>query len=137
MRYDCRLSPTNISTGTYSCQTRQTNHRECHIKGANSLHTLFLEWVRMIKYRVSISEWNIYYCHVVHMGCLRHIFTCNFHSVSQIFQLKVWHNETKLPFPWQFVSFCCLTASCQIFIDSWYIVVIYERNWLYVSNSHM
>ena len=45
-----------------------------HVKGAYSLHTPFLELIRMIKYRVSIGEWNIYYCNVVPMGCPKHIF---------------------------------------------------------------
>ena len=65
------------------------------VKGAYSFHTPFCELVRMIKYRVSLGKWNIYYCHVVFMGCPRHIFTCHFHSLPQICGSKVWHNETK------------------------------------------
>ena len=69
------------------------------LKAAYSFHTLFLELVIMIKYRFSIGEWNIYYCHVVPIGRRRYIFTCYFHSLPRICWSKVWHNEKK---PWHF-----------------------------------
>lgn len=39
------------------------------------VHTPYLELVRLIKYRVSIGKWNLYYCHVVPIACPINIFT--------------------------------------------------------------
>ena len=65
------------------------------LKGAHSLHAPFSDLVRMIKYRVSIGQWSIYYCHVVLIGCPRLIFTWHCHGLPQICGSQVWHNESK------------------------------------------
>ena len=107
-----------------------------HLKGAYSLHTPFLELIRMITYRVSIGEWNIYYCHVVSMGCPRHIFTWHFHGLPQICGSSDWHNEKKKGIS---MAICFVPLFVSIFSGLYrpliYICAIYVWIRLYVSNS--
>ena len=105
------------------------NNINAHINpGATSLYTLILELVRMITYRVSISEWKIHYCHVAP----RHIFTSHSHGLPQICKLQVWHTKEN---PISVTVFCSTTwQHFWVLIDLWYICVIYVWIWVEVSN---
>ena len=94
----CHFSPSfSMITFHFLHEIRQwclsvNTHLLTPFKGAYSLHTIFLELVRMIKYRVPIGKWNIYYYDVVLMGCPRYILTLYFLGLPQICGLQVWHN---------------------------------------------
>ena len=115
-----------------------TLFRPTELKGAYSLHSPFLELVRMIKYRVSIGDWNIYYCHVVPMGFPRHSFTWHFHGLPQICGLQVWHNEKKADIS---MAICLALLFGSVFSDLYrpliYMCNIYIWIRLDVSNSNM
>ena len=95
-----------------------------NIKGAYSLHTPILELVRIIKYRVSIGEWNIYYCPVVPIGCLKHILTWHFHGLSQICWWQVCLIEKYGNFRGCLFLLHYLAACFQVFRGLSYICVI-------------
>ena len=121
----------------------------CGFTNVVKVHTPFLELVRIIKYRDLIGEWNIYYCHVVPMGCQRHIFT----SFSWFTSKFVGHKFaiTKNTDTSVAVFFVPLFGSMfRVFIDLWSIhththtctrvqiyVCVCVWIWLDVKNLHM
>ena len=112
-----------------------TDHLSFAFKGGYSLHSQFLELVRI--YRVWTSEWNTYYCHVVPMGCCpRAIFIWHFHGLYLKFVCRKF-DITKKNGHFAGFLFHYLTVCFRVFVDLRHIYVIYVWIRLDVKNIYM